>query len=217
MGKIVRFVLLGVVVLGVFAAFVAMFAEPFAAELYKQLGIDTSRWVTPMLTFLSQDWVAQTLLVLMGAAAGAWLHWLATKWDARKAGKAVQPRPQSVTRWWGQIDQIHFASLDVPRGVNNRIVLRARIYNTGDRQSALRGLSVYLVYPDRKVEVSPLILSDYNDFVMTDGTVIRMGKEESLFSKMSAAIAPGAMISGHVEGCFQTSPTIKPRIFSKCR
>jgi hypothetical protein len=87
MAKILRYVLLGIFVLGVVGAFIAMFAEPFAAEFYRQLGVDSSKWVAPVLAFLTQWWVSGTLAFLSGVAVGAWLHWGAAKFDANRPRK----------------------------------------------------------------------------------------------------------------------------------
>ncbi|WP_417686378.1 hypothetical protein [Roseibium sp.] len=79
---------------GIIAAAVAMFAEPFFEELYSQLGVDTSRWVTPALNFIISESGKLTIALAIGFGVGVLAHWLATKWDryhSRDSGKNTKP------------------------------------------------------------------------------------------------------------------------------
>ena len=66
---------------GVLAAAVAQFAEPFFGELYKVLGIDTSKWVVPLLTFLRSGWGQNVIFASIGFGLGVLTHWVAKMLD----------------------------------------------------------------------------------------------------------------------------------------
>ncbi|AWC25343.1 hypothetical protein CO731_05053 [Aminobacter sp. MSH1] len=88
MGKIFRFVLLGIT-----SAFMAMFAEPFFSELLRRVGVDTSAWVQPAMALMSwatsTPWFQFLTVLFMGATIGAWLDWLLRKVDARSSDVRV--------------------------------------------------------------------------------------------------------------------------------
>lgn len=84
MGAAIRYVLLGIVLAG----FGAQLVEPFAAEIYKRLGLDSAEWVEPVATILENEAAWPAFLVIVGMTVGAWLHWLASKWDRRSDHKS---------------------------------------------------------------------------------------------------------------------------------
>lgn len=83
MGRLIRNLSLGIIGVGMLAAAVAMFAEPFFAELYASLGIDTSLWVAPVLTFFQNHFVHLAIAVMFGFGVGVWGHFFATRLDQR--------------------------------------------------------------------------------------------------------------------------------------
>ena len=84
MGKLLRYFLLVVLGLGLASAAVSMFAEPFFTELYEKLGLDTSSWVDPMLSFLDSSAAISGLIFVFGVTIGAWGHFFATKIDRKR-------------------------------------------------------------------------------------------------------------------------------------
>ncbi len=90
-------------ILSAFAgAFLAMFAEPFFSALLQDLGIDTSKWAGPLMTqvwlILAEDWVRLVGAGVVGAAIGAWSHWLAISFDRRIIAEPKPPRPDTRLR-----------------------------------------------------------------------------------------------------------------------
>lgn len=82
MGNLLRFLLTALA-----GAFIAMFAEPFFSALLLAFNIDTAKWAWPVIMFMSdlarQAWFRLLGAGVIGSATGAWLHWVATKWDRR--------------------------------------------------------------------------------------------------------------------------------------
>jgi hypothetical protein len=97
MVKVVRYFLLCIT-----GAFMAMFAEPFFSELLRETGVDTSKWVAPVMRAMGQaastPWFQFATVLFMGATVGAWLDWFFRKIDARSndARLAVAQRLASL-------------------------------------------------------------------------------------------------------------------------
>lgn len=89
MAFMLRKLLFGVLFVDFIGAFLAMLFEPFAEEFLRQLGFDSSRWVSPVLSFHNSSTFPAGLLFLAGMTLGAMLHHLATRHDRRKS---VEPR-----------------------------------------------------------------------------------------------------------------------------
>jgi hypothetical protein len=83
MGAAVRYILLGFA-----GAFLAMFSEPFFSEVLRLAGVDTSQLAGPVVTFLSglmaEEWFRLLAAGVIGAAIGAWLHWVGSRFDRRR-------------------------------------------------------------------------------------------------------------------------------------
>lgn len=97
MGRILRFSLAAIASAIFSGAALAMLAEPFWQELYKRLGIDSSKWVGPMIDLFSKEWVHLVFSGIFGSAIGAWAHWMASKFDNMRAPTA-QSSPNHASR-----------------------------------------------------------------------------------------------------------------------
>lgn len=87
MGACVRYILLA---LGAAAA--AMLFEPFFSEVLRSAGIDTARWVRPVMSMFafvaSSTWMNMLAISIVGAAIGAWAHYVASIFDKRRPSKS---------------------------------------------------------------------------------------------------------------------------------
>jgi hypothetical protein len=97
MGAIFRWFLLVIVGVGFLSAFVAVLFEPFASEVLLRLGVDSSKWAGPVLSFLMENWPVAIIIFVCGLAAGAWAHFAITKIDRRGQVSAIN-RPDTRLR-----------------------------------------------------------------------------------------------------------------------
>ena len=95
MGKILRWIL-GIAASGVLiSAALEMFAEPFWAAVYQRLGINSAEWADPMIDALFSVGGLIIGAGIVGAATGAWAHWLALKFD-RTRSALVKPVSKEI-------------------------------------------------------------------------------------------------------------------------
>lgn len=138
MGTLLRYLLSGFA-----GAFMAMFAEPFFSALLFGLGIDTSHWAGPVMIFISElaqmEWFRLLGAGVIGSATGAWLHWLATKWDRRK-----QPIKLSQTgRNDVEVDRIQQATRPLPPDIK-AYLMGGSIFESTEFPGGATGLTINL-------------------------------------------------------------------------
>lgn len=90
MGFLLR-IILGAAAILLITPFAAMLAEPFYAAFLSEVGVDTSRWGKPVAMLVSQLWFQLLAAGAIGAATGAWMHWIATRFDKDKEVTETQP------------------------------------------------------------------------------------------------------------------------------
>ena len=89
MGKLIRYFAFGILGVGILAAAVAMFAEPFFQELYKRQGIDSAAWVSPLLSVFHYQQTHIVITAMIAAGLGAWANSVATRFDRSRLEKSM--------------------------------------------------------------------------------------------------------------------------------
>lgn len=92
MGKLLRYIAVTVLLSGILAAAVAMFAEPFFEKLFKRLGVDSSEWVDPMMSFFNQEYLSVIIASMIWFGIGVMSHWLAVRADIKPQTKEKKLR-----------------------------------------------------------------------------------------------------------------------------
>ena len=179
MGFIIR-IALAVAALLFVGPFAAMLAEPFFAELLSDLGIDTSRLGGPVAMLLSQLWFQLLAVGVFGAAVGAWLHWLATKFDKKNRpiqlaekthlrlqfGRDIMPYQvlnENVWRWYS-MKMIGV----LPDGTKQAQV--TQVFVTFDLPSVTTFARVTCSNPDRQIVIQDM--SDRSAVIVADGDLL---------------------------------------------
>lgn len=89
MGACVRYILLALA-----TAALAMLFEPFFSEALRRAGIDSAEWVAPIMNGVaaaaSLAWLNVLAISIVGAAVGAWAHYLASVLDRKTPRKEAR-------------------------------------------------------------------------------------------------------------------------------